>query len=270
MRLKRWAFGAAVLLALLAARPLGAQEAGESPPKVTEVPEAVRKALNLAPFYRKYVDYLGFPIVSSEKVSDAGLLEARHLISRMLADRPDVVRALIKNKVRFAVMAPSEQTTDIPEHSDLKPKEYWDKRARGLGATPWRPAVSCGEENLLNLKGDRYPKENILIHEFAHAIHEMGLVSIDPRFDKRLRVAYANAMAVGLWSKTYAATNHKEYWAEGVQSYFDCNNPPNAVHNDINTREKLARYDPDLFALIDEVFRQSTFRYVRYDDRHRP
>jgi hypothetical protein len=52
-----------------------------------------------------------------------------------------------------------------------------------------------------------------------------------------------------------------------VQSYFDCNNPPNAVHNDVNTREKLAKYDPDLFALIDDVFRQSKYRYVRYDKR---
>jgi alpha-glucosidase len=188
----------------------------------------------------------------------------------MLVDRQDVLKALIKNKVRFAVMAPTEMTTDIPEHSDLTPKEYWDKRARGLGATRSRPAVSCGEENLLNRKGDRYAKENILIHEFAHAIHEMGLNSIDRRFDQQLRAAYARAMETGLWDKTYAATNHKEYWAEGVQSYFDCNNPPNAVHNDINTREKLAKYDPDLFALIDDVFRQSKFRYVRYDKRHLP
>ena len=39
----------------------------------------------------------------------------------------------------------------------MTPKAYWDKRARGLGATPERPAVSCGEENLLNLQGDWYP-----------------------------------------------------------------------------------------------------------------
>jgi alpha-glucosidase len=121
----------------------------------------------------------------------------------------------------------------------------------------------------LNLKGDRYAKENILIHEFAHAIHEMGLNSIDRRFDQNLRAAYARAMELGLWDKTYAATNYKEYWAEGVQSYFDCNNPPNAVHNDVNTRAKLVVYDPDLFALIDDVFRQSKFRYVRYDKRKR-
>ena len=34
-----------------------------------------------------------------------------------------------------------------------------------------------------------------------------------------------------------------------------------------NTREKLQKYDPGLFALVDEVYKQSKFRYVRYDRR---
>ena len=38
----------------------------------------------------------------------------------------------------------------------------------------------------------------------------------------------------------------------------------------ISTREKLAKYDPDLFMLVDEVYKQSKFRYVRYDQRNLP
>jgi alpha-glucosidase len=239
-------------------------------PRVTAVPAELRKKLKLHPFYKKYADAKAFPVLSSAKVSDAGLLEAVAIVNHMLADRDDVRLALVKNKVRLAVMAATELTTDVPEHSDLRPKKYWDRRARGLGATPRRPAVSCGEENLLNLKGDRYFNENILVHEFAHAIHEMGLNTLDAKFDTRLRTAYARAMKKGLWKKTYAATNHKEYWAEGVQSYFDCNAPAGGVHNDINTREKLAKYDPELFQLIDRVFKKSKWRYVRYDKRHPP
>jgi hypothetical protein len=34
-----------------------------------------------------------------------------------------------------------------------------------------------------------------------------------------------------------------------------------------NTREKLRAYDPGLFQLVDEVYLQSQFRYVRYDQR---
>ena len=108
-------------------------------------------------------------------------------------------------------------------------------------------------------------------HGAAHpnAIHRYGIGSLDPKFDARLKGTYTRAKDGGLWKDTYAATNPSEYWAEGVQSYYDCNNPPNkGVHNDINTREKLAKYDPDLFALIDETFGKNPWRYVRYDRRN--
>ena len=47
------------------------------------------------------------------------------------------------------------------------------------------------------------------------------------------------------------------------------NAPPGGVHNDINTRDKLKRYDLDLFTLIDDVYRKPEWRYVRYDRRSR-
>jgi hypothetical protein len=238
--------------------------AGDAEPKVTAVPAKLREALKLDPFYQKYTDYRGYPILSSAKVSDNGVLEARYLISQMLADRDDIVQALIKSKCRFVVMAPTEMTTDVPEQARMTPKDYWDNRARGLGGR----ITSCGEENLLNLKGDRYRNENILVHEFSHCIHEQGLRLVDPKFDGKLKAIFAGAKDKGLWQDTYAATNHKEYWAEAVQSYLDCNAPPQkGVHNDINTRAKLAKYDPEIFELIDGVFRQSKWRYVRYAQR---
>src|SRR5262245_33942259 len=177
--------------------------------RVTAVPAEVRSQFRLSPFYIKYVNAGGIPVLSSPKVSDFALLEARYLILRLIGHRPHVLAAIAKNNVRFAVMAPTELTTDIPEHSDL-PKAYWDKRARGLGATEARPAVSCGEENLLGYKGDPYAVENILIHEFGHVIHERGMNSIDPTFDRRLRVAYEAAKRAGLWKGTYAGSNFTE------------------------------------------------------------
>lgn len=256
-----------VAFALLVGASLWAAEPEHAPaprPVVRPVPDDLRGTLKLDPFYEKATDYKGLPILGSGKVSDAALAEARHLIGRMLCDRDDIVRALVKAKCRFVVMAPTEMTTDVPEQRNMTPKDYWDKRARGLGGR----ITSCGEENLLNLKGDRYSRENILIHEFAHCVHQYGLRAVDPKFDARLRVTFARAVDNGLWKDTYAASNAAEYWAEGVQSYFDCNSPPNpGVHNDVNTREKLAKYDPDLFELIDNVFKQSPYRYERYDRR---
>jgi alpha-glucosidase len=205
------------------------------------------------------------PVLSSANVSDAGLLEAVLLINQMLSRRDDVRQAMIKRRVRFVVMSPDEMTTDVPEQRDMKPKEFWDRRARGLGGR----VCSCGEENLLNLDGDRYRTENILIHEFSHTIHNFGLRSLDPTFNERLKRTFDEAVAAGLWKDTYAATNPEEYWAEGVQDYFDCNStvPRDGVHNHVNTREELQRQDPALFALIDEAFRQNPWRYVRYDQR---
>ncbi len=223
--------------------------------------------LGLDPFYAKYVSAHGLAIVGSAKASDNALREAAYLVDQMLSHRPEIREALIKNKVRVAVMAYSERTTDIPEHRTMKPKDYWDIRARGLGASRARPVVSCAEENLLNYPGDPYSTENILIHEFGHGIHGVGLATVDPTFNARLRKAYKDAMDKGLWKGTYAATNAGEYWAEAVQSWFDTNRQNDAQHNHVNTRPELKAYDPELAKLAAEIFGDGAWRYVRTDRR---
>lgn len=243
-----------------------AQQAAE-PDDVGPPPAAEVTRLKLAPFYRQYLSAGGFPIVASAKVSPFALREARYLIGRMLDGRDDILQKLIENKVRFAIMAPDELTTAVPEHSDLEPGKYWDRRARGLGATHHRPAVSCGEENLLEYPGDPYHAENILLHEFAHAVHEMAMRDLDETFDRRLRETWQRAMKNGLWKGKYAATNHSEYWAEGVQSWFDDNRPPDHDHNHVNTRAELLEYDPELAALVREVFGDGPWRYRKPSQR---
>ena len=226
-------------------------------------PAAVRKTLNLDPFYEQWIDVEGLPVVASAKVSPYAVKEAAWLIRQMVGHRQDILHALAENEVRFAVMAYSELTTEIPEHSDLKPDYYWDRRARGLGSTPARPAVSCGEENLLNYSGDPYSTENILIHEFAHAIHQMGLNTVDPSFDDRLETLFNAAKEKGLWENTYAITNRSEYWAEGTQSWFDTNRANDDQHNHVDTRDKLKDYDPALATLLTEVFGDTDWRYTQ-------
>lgn len=231
------------------------------------IPKETKERFELDPFYRKSVVLAGgFPVVGSEKVSDAALLEAAHIVRSMLDGRDDILRAMARNRVRLTVMAVPERTCDVPEHSDLTPPAYWNRRARGLGATPHRPSVSCGEENLLCCPGDPYSTENILVHEFAHAIHQMGLSTVDPTFDRRLREAYDAALKDGKWKDCYAAENHFEYWAEGVQSWFDTNRENDAIHNHVNTREELKDYDPALAALCREIFGDKEWRYRRADD----
>jgi hypothetical protein len=233
--------------------------AGEVAPPPRELVESWK----LASFYTKCITVEGLPVLGSAKASDFALAEAAFLIRKMIGHRPDILHAMAANHVRFVVMAPSEMTTDIPEHSDLTPRAYWNRRARGLGATPQRPAVSCGEENLLGLPGDPYATENILIHEFSHAIHERGLSSVDPTFDRRLQAAYDHARTAGLWKGTYAMQNRMEYWAEAAQSWFDCNRVNDNEHGPIDTREKLKPYDPQIAALLTEIYGDTAWRYTK-------
>jgi cyclophilin family peptidyl-prolyl cis-trans isomerase len=242
---------------------LVARAAGDAPHRVGPVPSEVRAQFKLAPFYEKYLNVDGLPVLGSAQLNDYALLEAEWIVRHMTAHRPVLLSTLASNNVRLVIMASNEFTTDVPEHSDLKPQIYWDRRARGLGATPERPAVSGAEENLLCYPNDPYQKENILIHEFAHAIHEMAMSRLDPTFDQRLRAAYESAQERGLWKGTYAATDRNEYWAEGVQSWFDDNRENDAQHNHVNTRAELKAYDSALAALCAEVFGDPPWRYLK-------
>lgn len=231
--------------------------------RVSPVPEAVRASLKLSPFYQKYLDAAGLPVLGSTNVSDFAMLEARWILTHMLSQRPGILRAMATNGNRVVVMAHNEYTTDLPEQADMKPQIFWDRRARGLGGD----LTSCAEENLLCFAGDPYSTENILIHEFGHAIALIGMRAVDPTFEPRLRAAYQRAKSAGLFQGTYAITDVDEYWAEAVQDWFDNNRENDAQHNFVNTRAELKEYDPPLAALCAEVFGEVAWRYHKPMER---
>jgi hypothetical protein len=127
-----------------------------------------------------------------------------------------------------------------------------------------RPVCSAAEENVLQYDKDPYRGESILVHELAHSMYVMGLTMVEAGFASSLDAAYKGSMSRGLWKDTYAATSADEYWAEGVQSWFDANleaKPANGVHNEINTRDELKEYDPALAALIAKVYPDDEWRW---------
>ena len=223
--------------------------------EITAPPLILTTKLHLDPFYTKYIDADGFPILGSKNVPDKAFFEAKRVVTALLSKTPKAKDQMVKNKVRLVIMAEKELTTQIPEHAFLKDDKStnWDERARGLGATKYVPVVSCAEENVLAYPTDRYKGESILIHEFSHAIMDTGIADIDPDFIPALTKLFNQAKEKGLWKDTYAMTNIHEYWAEAVQSWFNTNRtatPPNGVHNHVGDRKTLLEYDPNIAALI--------------------
>lgn len=225
-------------------------------------------------FYTQMVKAGGFPIVASGRVNPYALKEAAFIVDMMLAKRPDVRSAMIRSGARLCILAHDEFTTGQPEWAhlgtephpefpDIAPGDYWDARARGMGGSLTDPYCSCAEENVLGYPGDPYAAESILIHEFAHNMHLRGMVNVDPTFDQRLRETYQQAMKAGLWKGKYASVNHHEYFAEGVQSWFDNNRENDHDHNHVNTRAELLAYDPGLAAMCREVFSDTELKYTK-------
>ena len=237
-------------------------------PEPVPPPTEVSKAFGLdTSFYKQWIDVAGMPVVASAQVSPYAVKEAAYLIWQMIGHRPDIQQALIENRVRFAIIGYTELNSDIPEQRDWSPAYYHDVRGRGIGGD--KPTAA--EENLLQYPGDPYAGGSVLIHEFAHTIHDPILWNLDPEFDARLTRAYKAAMTTGLWAGTYASVNRWEYWAEGTNTWLNPTNPEGSFIGFGDTREDLKQYDPPLATLLAEVYGDSDWLYTPVATRtHQP
>ncbi|MFC3579322.1 glycoside hydrolase [Sphingomonas hylomeconis] len=239
---------------------------GAAPAPVTAPPPA----LNLDPFYTRYLEAAGIPIVSSARVPDEALRRAQAIVVAMLAHRPELARALVARGQRVAVMAPDEGTVDLPEQRDwkkptrddprltvceakhyearigrLSDRDYWNARARGMGGV----LTSGATENLLGSRSSRYYGENIFVHEFSHSILN-AIEAADPKLFARVRAAYDHALGKGMWKGEYAAVSIDEYWAEGTQFWFNTNKVTTFDRRVILSDRDLRRYDPRLYRVL--------------------
>jgi len=94
----------------------------------------------------------------------------------------------------------------------------------------------------------------VILHELSHAYHDQCLGFGEPR----IKAAYDKAMEAGIYDKVllytgrevrhYAASNYKEYFAEGTEAYF--------YRNDFYpfVRAELKNHDPVLHDLLVEIW----------------
>ncbi len=266
-----WLAGLLLIVACQSNKETKDEVVGE---ETLDIPECVvttpPDSLGLDPFYQKYVDVNGLPLISSWRVPDSAFVAAHRTLYAMTSMLPKaVLDSMVARGTRIAIMARYEGTTDIPEHHYLinDTALNWDLRARGLGGDLELPLTSCAEENILAYQIDKYHAEDILIHEFAHSIHLIGLMLAVPDFDARLKQCYENAIAKGILKGTYRETDKEEYFAEAVQDWFNVNAEmphPDGKHNWCNTREELQEFDPDLYNLLAEYFPQTNLQISKH------
>ena len=250
-------------LALLALAHAAA--ASERVPSVTAPPDtffqivAERDRDAARAFYRKYIDVKGMPVVAAAEVADRALQRTYEIVTHMLAGRPDILAAMVSNRMYLIIIGKDQVYTDMPEYRNHPNPAYQNERVRGTGGRP----TSFGEENLLSLPIDRYDDESIGVHEFCHTI-DGTLRSLDPTWRERKDAVFKSVRSKGLYQNAYAASNVGEYWAEICQAYFDCNRINNWNHGPIGTREQFKVYDPEGYELVRTVFNLKPEQDWRY------
>ena len=167
--------------------------------------------LNADPYYQKYLDAGGIPILSPESVPDAELRRTQATLFGMVADRPDLLDVLASLNTRILLYdrergGPSQ----LPEFSEDADSEFSGVFAEtSYGQAVVAPAMTT------------YHCNETLIHEIAHAldyairIHEWE-TNREPEFKQARNQAYLSAMKAGLWAGRYESTVSHEYWAEMV------------------------------------------------------
>jgi hypothetical protein len=240
-------------------RPAGQQSAARQTPPVTAPPESAFARFRdgdrerAREFYKKHLPIGELSIMAADEVADEALQRTFEIVTRMLAGRPDLLEVMTRHGTRLIIIGKDQVYTDMPEYRNSPNPVYQNERVRGTGGLT---VTSFGEENLLNLAGDRYDDESIAVHEFCHTI-DAALSRIDPAWRDRLAQTYRSAIHQGLWNDAYAGSNPGEYWAEICQSYFNCNRVNNWNHNSIGVRDQLRQYDPEGYDLVRTTFRLS-------------
>lgn len=218
-------------------------------------------------FYRKTCEQTGITILAAESVAAGALEAAADRIDAMLAARPDLAAAIAASIAGVSIIGRDQRVTTLPEFEDLysiHPGTDWNRLGRSFPGTEEIPVVAGAEENLLCLESDRYEGEDMFVREFGWTIRRFGIATVDARLDRSIEDAYIRAIAADLWRNTVAEVNSDQYWAEGVQSFFDANNEEtdekDQVHNQIDTRAELRAYDPFLYQLLVRVFGETEWR----------
>jgi hypothetical protein len=228
------------------------------------------------PYYAQFTYAREFVVLGSKHVSSEALLKANDTIRKMFAYRHDILKAMIAEGARLVVLHHTERLSDLPEFRDAASKAGFDE-VRYHDYTPTIKLMVVPEENILRAPGEPFAGKAMVVSVLAKGIcrvcgtrpvqlgfntkgpkqqYELRVKRLDIEFDNQLAKLHEAARQAKLWRGTPADRDRAEYWAAGVEAYFDAAGtgfPPDGAHRPITTREALKSYDPGLYALVDET-----------------
>lgn len=209
------------------------------------------------PFYTKYCDFNGLPIVASSDTPDTALQQAWVLAANVYYNRPDVVTSLVNQGFQISIIAENQVITDVPELAYLAEDATLNvNQYRGYDKVLEEPRViAIGADNLLCSPNDAYFGENILVNSLGNLTRFALVMDLDPAFGDQVAAARQHAIDTGLWDASWITESNGNYWNYGVKSYFNSVDLVAGQTDEFtNTRTELASYDPQLFMLIHSVF----------------
>ena len=149
-------------------------------------------------------------------------------------------------------------------HREAKAKGLWND---GRAAQRFRRVESAAPVSLLAALAKSFPEEDpAMMKKYLDG----GDILVNGKpTTSSVKVTREDRVLIvfGGEKQCYAAKNRSEYWAEGVQCWYNTNRTMDHDHNHIQTRKQLKAYDTGLAKLCEEVLGNSEWRFVSPRER---
>lgn len=214
--------------------------------------------LGLHPFFTKYLNAGGLPIVGSQMVPDEAFIRARQTLLTMCSLRPELLRQSGEMGIMVAVLGYGEGIGKLPGFpaADAGQPDP-DVFIRSMPATPDWPFIVCAEENLLAWNQDRHRGEDMLIRSFAASMLSMILPGSDPAAIIKISEICELAVRGSNCLPGSGSPNIDAYWSSAVQLWFEVHPYKAATLYTpcpVRGQRLIGECDPQLYELLSGYF----------------
>jgi hypothetical protein len=153
----------------------------------------------------------------------------------------------------------NQQRELVESFNQAKAKGLWND---GLAAQRFRRVKGAEPVVLLDALVKAFPKQSPDL--LKHCLDGGDILVNEKPTNSAVKITGNDKVLIvfGGEKECYAGKNKAEYFAEGVQSWFDTNRTMDHDHNHIHTRDQLKTYDAGLAKLCEEVLGDSEWRFV--------